>query len=210
MPERLPTFLEIKAKLDSGSNAGKSSALYDLLKLVKRDVSAHAKALPIFLGIADNSANIFQLNPAIRGIGVISGYPEERRRWLALLDHPDEWMVRIALGGLEESKDPTVLEAIAHILQHPILALRRNAVTALGRLGAPQAFPILQKALEHPELRGYAVEALGELGDPRAIPLLHALLDDKTDAWPIDNHGPIMSVGEVAQETLARMQKRVG
>jgi HEAT repeat protein len=49
-----------------------------------------------------------------------------------------------------------------------------SVIAALGELGDPRGFVVLQAALDHPEglVRMAAIGALGELGDPRALDLL--------------------------------------
>lgn len=62
--------------------------------------------------------------------------------------------------------------------------LRRNAATALGKLGDPQAILPLIKCLECEDyyVRESAAQALEMLGDPSAIPALVKLLDGGVEA----------------------------
>ncbi|KAK4538239.1 hypothetical protein CDCA_CDCA16G4264 [Cyanidium caldarium] len=61
--------------------------------------------------------------------------------------------------------------------------VRFSVIAALGELGAREAFPLLEEALqlgaEEPLVQLAAIGALGDLGDPRALPLLEPLLQSK-------------------------------
>ncbi|MGB6166968.1 MAG: HEAT repeat domain-containing protein, partial [Geitlerinemataceae cyanobacterium] len=63
--------------------------------------------------------------------------------------------------------------------------IRLSIVAALGEMGEPQAFEILQDALQSEEdlVKGAAIGALGEQGDDRAVALLLPFIDH--DDWQI-------------------------
>jgi HEAT repeat protein len=58
---------------------------------------------------------------------------------------------------------------------------RRHAVEMLGKIGNPQALPVLMKALKdtHANVRVSAARALGAIRDPAALPALTEALNDK-------------------------------
>lgn len=85
--------------------------------------------------------------------------------------------------------------------------VRVAALRQLGRLGTEAALPALLNYLDDSALRPHVVEALAELGDPAAIASLETLLVDTTEAWPEDNHGPMLRVCDLAEAALARLRE---
>jgi HEAT repeat protein len=89
------------------------------------------------------------------------------------------------------------------------LTVRCSAVTALGRLGSPQATPVLADALAErgvPALRRAAAEALGRIGDDAALAVLAASFtstspDDETVR--ADCADALAGAGEEGRELLA-------
>ncbi|MGL5065465.1 MAG: phycobilisome degradation protein NblB [Microcoleus sp.] len=77
-----------------------------------------------------------------------------------------------ALGGLKLTEALADLERVYRSTSEWLVQL--SIVAALGEMGEPQAFPILETALVSPNelIRTLAIGAMGELGDRRAIPLL--------------------------------------
>lgn len=77
-----------------------------------------------------------------------------------------------ALGGLKLTEALEDLEQVYHGTSEWLIQL--SIVAALGEMGEPKAFGILETALTSPNelIRTLAIGALGELGDRRAIPLL--------------------------------------
>ncbi|HIK32166.1 MAG TPA: HEAT repeat domain-containing protein [Oscillatoriales cyanobacterium M59_W2019_021] len=88
-----------------------------------------------------------------------------------------------ALGALKIRDAFDDLEKAYH--QTSDWILRLSIVAALGEMGEPRAFDILQDALQSDEdlIVGAAIGALGEFGDDRAIDLLLPLID--YDDWQI-------------------------
>jgi HEAT repeat protein len=83
-----------------------------------------------------------------------------------------------ALGGLKLTEALADLEQVYNSTSEWLIQL--SIVAALGEMGEPKAFPILETALTSPNelIRTMAIGALGELGDRRAIPLLVPCADD--------------------------------
>ena len=80
--------------------------------------------------------------------------------------------------------------------------MRISLIRALGRLRGSAVFPALLPYLDLPEFRPHVIEALGELRDRRAIPELERFLADRMEAWPVDNHGPMRYVCDLARTAL--------
>ena len=97
------------------------------------------------------------------------------------------------LGELKNSKTRRVIcdalseigknaiELIAPFIDDRRWFLVRNVTYILGRIGKEQAFPYIQKALNHEDLRvrREAIQALGLIGSPKAIGLLVKALSDE-------------------------------
>lgn len=96
---------------------------------------------------------------------------------LATLSH-SEWLVRLhaveALGRLRavEAVDPLLYLAF----NDPDMAVREDAVRALGDIGDGRAVDFLLVAMKTPGLRPLAIESLGKIGDRRAVSALAAVV----------------------------------
>jgi HEAT repeat protein len=77
-----------------------------------------------------------------------------------------------ALGALKLTEALEDLQQLYNNTSEWLIQL--SIVAALGEMGDPKAFPILEKALnsEHELIQTMAIGALGELGDKRALPLI--------------------------------------
>ena len=179
-------------------------AMQALASRVKTDASCHAEALPIFQSALAHDTDPWTVLSAARGLERILGPDRAYPAWLALLNHPNAQIAGQAV--LTVAGPRFVLPLIELLRQRTEPSLRQKTIRALGRLKDPAVFPALVPFLSdpNPELRAHTVEALGDLGDARARPHLQALLGDPTDAWPEDNHGPMLRVGDLARQALAR------
>jgi HEAT repeat protein len=83
-----------------------------------------------------------------------------------------------AIGGLKLTEAYEDIERAYH--QTTEWLLQFSIVAALGELGDPRGFDLLQEALksENSLLQTAAISAFGELGDSRAIPLLLPFAND--------------------------------
>jgi len=80
-----------------------------------------------------------------------------------------------ALGKIGDTADTA---ALMEAVKERDLALRREAVVALGRLKEKKALTLLNRLMQNPELKKFAAEALGEIGDAEAVrPLIRAMND---------------------------------
>lgn len=111
------------------------------------------------------------------------------RRGGGMFDN-QRWQAAFALSGAIESqrdalrRDPRfaaeLLQAFEESRQWSDPQVRRYLVLAMGRLGDPQAVPVLRRVLAEPEAgadaatRLYALWALGAIADPAALPELLA------------------------------------
>ncbi len=175
-----------------------------LASRVKTDASCHAEALPIFHATILHETDPWTVLSAARGLETILGPERAYTSWVSLLNHPNSKIVSQVVLALTHRRYALPL---IDVLQHRSeLSVRQSTIRALGRLRDPAIFPALLPFLAHPELRPHTIEALGELGDVRAYPHLEALANDPTEAWPEDNHGPMLRVGDLACRALARFQ----
>ena len=84
--------------------------------------------------------------------------------------------------------------------------MRPVVIRKLGQLKDPAALPALLRFLDDPDYRGDAMQAISDLGDARAIPAIESLLNDRSEVWQEDNHGPMVHVGDFARDTIARLR----
>ncbi len=85
------------------------------------------------------------------------------------LADPSWFLVRNILVVLGEVGDPSVLPMISGTLRHPEPRVRKEAVTALGKIGGVRAFGLVSEALEDPEVAEVAIRALGAINHARAV-----------------------------------------
>jgi HEAT repeat protein len=88
-----------------------------------------------------------------------------------------------SLGAL---KLTDAFDDLQHLYEStPEWLVKFSIIAALGELGDPRAFELLQSALnsDNELIRTAAIGSLGELGDARAIPLLLACVSDRD--WQI-------------------------
>lgn len=88
-----------------------------------------------------------------------------------------------AIAGLKLKEAYEDLASLYH--QTSDWLIQFSIVAALGELGEPRGFELLEEALKSDNnlLQTAAIGALGELGDPRAVPLLTSFVDH--DDWQI-------------------------
>jgi hypothetical protein len=117
---------------------------------------------------------------------------EEVNNFLVLLQRNSIQPLIKLLGELKNSKTRRVLcdslseigknaiEIIVPFIDDKRWYLVRNIIYILGRIGKEQAFPYLQKSLNHNEIRvrREAIQALGLIGGPKAVGLLIRALTD--------------------------------
>jgi phycocyanobilin lyase alpha subunit len=131
------------------------------------------------LSAGDSSAD----NPSLTVEGAIANL--KQREDLGQRYYAAWWLGRFRV------REPEAIAALLEALEDETdrtpdggYPLRRNAATALGKLGDRQAVPPLIKCLDCPDyyVRESAAQALEMLGDPAAIPALIKLLDGGVQA----------------------------
>jgi hypothetical protein len=83
--------------------------------------------------------------------------------------HENRGVAAYALGELRE---PRAVDSLINLMSDGDFSVRRQAATALGRLGDKRAGDVLAKASIHDgyrDVRKAAADALEELGDPRMV-----------------------------------------
>ena len=82
------------------------------------------------------------------------------------------------LGAIDDEK---AIPALIATLKDNNKLVRREASTALSRMGEPAVDPLIETLNDEDwRVRGAAAWALGNLGDEKAIPALEELLDDES------------------------------
>jgi len=182
----------------------RGSAIQALLLWARKDPSIQPKALEIFKRALTTPRDSWAAINAARGVELIEGPAATRGIWLSLLQNADN---SLAASVAMAITDPGLARPLIDLLRrNSNVHFRTSAIRTLGRLLDSAALFALVEYLKQPELRPHAVEALGELGDSRAIAHLEPLLQDKTDAWPVDNHGPMLRVCDLAEEAIKRLR----
>ena len=90
--------------------------------------------------------------------------------------------IRLHVGTLLGAiNDPKAIPALIETLHDNNKLVRREASTALSRMGEPAVEPLIETLNDEDwRVRGAAAWALGNLDDERAIPALEKLLDDES------------------------------
>ncbi|HKD70460.1 MAG TPA: HEAT repeat domain-containing protein [Candidatus Binataceae bacterium] len=201
-------IMQIQNDLRSDQIDKRDMAVQQLLILARQDETIRAWALPMFRAALASELHAYAANYAVDGIELIAGLDAARSYRLAMLIDPRVEMVRATLLSIH---DPECVGAVVETLdKRGENEIRIAAIRQLGRLGTSVALPALLKYLDIPQLRPHVVEALGDLGDPAAISYLRPLLNDRTEAWPVDNHGPMLRVCDLAKEALERLNLPAG
>ncbi|VEP15959.1 PBS lyase HEAT domain protein repeat-containing protein [Hyella patelloides LEGE 07179] len=111
-----------------------------------------------------------------------------------------------AIGGLKLTEAFDDLNKVYH--ETPEWLIQFSIVAALGELGEPRGFDLLNEALESDNnlLQTAAIGALGELGDTRAVPLLAPFADNED--WQV-RYRLVQALGRLggaeAQTTIQKL-----
>lgn len=207
MQDSASRLARISSDLSSTSDLTCHKAVTELLLWCRQDRGIHSAALPLFERAAAITKYPYAANLAVGGIELVQGREAAQRYRQAFLRDSNPALVRATVLN---TSDPAEVPQLIEVLKGSADSnVREAAVRLIGRLGTPAAFNALITALREPSLRPHVVEALSELGDFRAIPHLEPLQSDTTPAWPIDNHGPMLHVCDLAVEALKKLRQRV-
>lgn len=129
-----------------------------------------------------------------------------------------EWLVKLhAIEALGKMQSPDTVEPLLFVLfNDPDVAVRTDAVRALGDIGDPRAVDFLLTALNDLDVRPVAVESLGKIGDRRAVPALVKIVNGSSQpdrSRPLDGCGDrwdqemivmglaVRALGDIGDET---------
>ena len=101
--------------------------------------------------------------------------------WSSELSHRKKNIRLNAATLLDAKNNPKAIHPLILTLKDNNKLVRREASTALSRMGDPAVEPLIE-TLDNEDwrVRGAAAWALGNLGDEKAIPALEKLLDDES------------------------------
>jgi hypothetical protein len=203
-PPRALSLDQIRRDVLSATQGIRGYAMQSLLMQCRADSALHAAALPIFQAHVFTAPDYMTAANAARGIELIAGPDEGRKVWITLLNRGD---AKFAAEIATATKDVFYVPALLRMLEsRPDFAIQTAVMRTLGRMKDAQAFAPIAARLADRSLRPHAIEALSDLGDRRAIPHIEPLLKDKTDAWPEDNHGPMLRVCDLASSALSQLR----
>ena len=200
----MPDLDRIRHDLQSTDMLVVGSALGKLAKLAGHDPRIRAEALEVFRKWADAAPDQYVAIQAAKGLRLVAGEEAFREVWLKLMTDPRESFV---LNTLHRTTEPVWVPVVLEMLERRSeLSVRQSILCCLGQMQDRSVLPVLLKYLPDKDLQGYAVIGLTRLGDPRAIPHLEPWLADKTPLWPVDNHGPMETMGDVAANAIKLLQ----
>lgn len=197
------TFTRLACDAQSPNQQRRGQAVQDLLQWCQRDPSIGPSALPIFKSMASDWRDAWSCRCAVRGIELIEGPAAAGAVRLKLLN---DSRAQVVTAAALEISDPEMTPVLIQVLTRwPEPRVRLTIIAVLGRLHHPDALAVLAGELNDPRTRPHTVEALKELGDPRAVGYLEPYRGDRSPAWPVDNHGPMLHVSDLVSEAIARL-----
>ncbi|MFN0135244.1 MAG: hypothetical protein ACKVS9_03910 [Phycisphaerae bacterium] len=205
MQANTPDIERFRRDLRSTQVATRQVALDELRAALGRDSSIRAVAADLLRELCRGETNPWVLLNAVRGLELAADKAEVLAVKLGLIERSEADIVAMALLNLNLNLSADrLLEMYARTNEY---SLRNTLVHMLARTRDARAFPILLSELDKADMRPYAIEALVAYGDSRAVEHIERCLSDTSDAWPIDNHGPMMRVCDVAREAIERLRK---
>lgn len=206
MAPQQPDMRQIRHDLASQDQEIRGRAMQELYMAVKRSDRHHREALPLFVSAVSEPRDSWTVASAARGIETIAGPEAGRRAWTSLLNDQN---AEIAHGAALSMTDVIYFDELMHALASRKEPRVINAlVRTLGRMQKREAFEAIVRKLDDPDTRPDAIQALGELGDARGIRELERFLDDDTELWREDNHGPMLRVRELALDNIGMIRSR--
>jgi HEAT repeat protein len=199
-------LLAIETGLASEKELSRCNAMQSLLALVKQDKGIGVEALPMIRGALERARDPWVTAMALAGLEVIAGKQEARiARDLLLFGGKGNIAKAVVLSMRDAGEYAVLIDLLSRSTDEEVCI---SAIRMLGRFRNPAALPVLAGLMSKANFCPHVVEALGELGDARAIPFLVRHLEDETDAWPVDNHGPMLRVSDLAEEAIRRLGGR--
>jgi len=198
----------IRQMLQSPDGKTRGEAASTLYRWAQREKKIRPEALSLFQSVIPSETDPRAAITSAQGINLIAGNEQARSAWLKLLADPNP---RIAGGAASVLKDEELVPQLLQLLEtqsDPVLIT--PIMYKLSQWKYSAAFEGIVRHLEsNREMRPSAIEALRKLGDPRAIPHLFPMLDDKTDAWEEDNHGPTLRVCDLAESAIRQLDPTI-
>jgi len=198
---------QVQTDLRSAHQPTRYAAAHRMRTWIRLNPACHPAALEIFGQILANPLDGGTVNAALFGLEELGNKTEAQTARLNLIKSPNPDLVRTALLGF---RDPLYAPLLVDLLtDRTETEVRISLIRALGRMPSASklALPFIVKFLSHRDLRPHIADALGDLGDPAAIPYLEQLLNDSTEAWEIDNHGPVLRVRDLAAESIRKINQ---
>jgi putative membrane-bound dehydrogenase-like protein len=183
---------EIQRELLAAFGALKDRAATKLIRSVLETGSSPDTLLPAISAaeqiggdeLSDALAKLLEINPpdrtlllkAIQALGNLK-VAGASGRIAAHASGRDPEISQHAFEALVNMGASVALSQLPALLNHPSVAIRRNAVSALGATKSAQAVPLLLNAYSVNETRAEAISALASIPDPRALdPYLAGLI----------------------------------
>jgi HEAT repeat protein len=129
------------------------------------------------------------------------------------LGSPSWHIVRNSVLILGRIGDPTILPALAATITHPEPRVRRECVTALGRIGGAHAFEKIQRCFGDRQIEDEVLATLAAIDRPRTVGLLLALIERPSVLVHRNRRGMtgIKELGKLqAREAVPRLQAILG
>jgi HEAT repeat protein len=197
---------QVEVDVRSPHQPTRYAALHRMTTWIRLNPACHPEALRIFRQVLSNPLDGGTANAALYGLDELGCKSEAQGFRLQLLVSSKPDVVRTALLGFRNPKHaPMLLDLLARQTDTDV---RISVVRTLGRMqpASKLVLPALVRLLPDSDLRPHITEALGDLADPDAIPHLENLLEDSSEAWEIDNHGPMLRVSDLAAESIRRIK----
>jgi len=197
---------QVESDLRSPHQPTRYAAVQRMRTWIRLNPNCHSAALRIFRQVLSNPLDGGTVNAALFGLEKLGHNAEAQEARLVLLESSQRDLVRTALLGFNDPQyAPMLVDLLA---RRTDVDVRIALVRALGAMlsASKITLPALLTHLPDPALRPHVAEVLGDLGDPNAIPYLENLLKDRTPAWEIDNHGPMLYVSDLAAESIRKIK----
>ncbi len=161
-------------------------------------------SLPLFISIRTHSRDI-GIPRAARNIFLANPLRVARDLYnihISMASVPSRRKVR-AVQELGDTRSPMVVADLAEMLEDPSADIREEAVTALGKIGDPEALDILLRTLEDPhqaDLAPQIARALRRIRSPKSVDALTRQLREGDHETKAES---VRALGEIADRRAA-------